>query len=119
MSIKRLGLRPEKSPLYNKAVIHGETVYLAGQVALDPTASAADQTRQVLAQIDDYLGRCGSSKSKLLTATVIFNDMKHYAEVNAVWDAWVDPQAIPTRTAFAAQLVTAEHLVAIQVTASL
>jgi enamine deaminase RidA (YjgF/YER057c/UK114 family) len=119
MSIKRLGLHPQKSPLYNKAVIHGDTVYLAGQVARDPLPSAAEQTRQILAQIDDYLGQCGSSKSKLLTARVMFADMKHYDEVNAVWDAWISPDAIPTRTAFEAKLVTPAHLVAIEVTASL
>ncbi|MGE0239750.1 MAG: RidA family protein [Parvibaculaceae bacterium] len=118
MSIIRTGMRPGKSPLYNKAVIHGDTVYLAGQVAVDPLPTAGEQTRQVLAQIDDYLGQCGSDKSKLLTATVIFADLRHYDEVNAVWDAWVSPEAIPTRTAFEAKLVTPAHFVAIAVTAS-
>ncbi len=119
MSIKRIGLRPGKSPLYNKAVIHNGTVYLAGQVAVDPLPTAAEQTRQILAQIDGYLAQSGTDKSKLLTATVMFADLRHYDEVNAVWDAWVIPDCIPTRTAFEAKLVTPAHFLAIQVTAAL
>ncbi len=55
---------------YSKAVVHGDTVYLAGQVAVDPVpASAAEQTSKVLAQIDHYLAECGTDKSKLLSAS--------------------------------------------------
>ncbi len=118
MSTKRVGIHPGKSPLYHKAVVHGDVVHLAGQVAVDPLPTAAEQTRQILAQIDRYLGECGSDKTKLLTATVMFADLRYYDEVNAVWDAWISPDAIPTRTAFEAKLVTPAHLVAIQVTAA-
>lgn len=118
MSIVRIGLRPEKSPLYNKAVIHGDTVYLAGQVAVDPAPTAAEQARQILAQIDDYLAQCGTDKSKLLKATVMFADLRDYDDVNAVWDKWVVPGTIPVRTAFEVKLVTPRHLVAIEVTAA-
>ena len=119
MSIQRVSsTEPHKSPIYNKAVIHGGTVYLAGQVASNPEGSAAEQTRQILAQIDHYLERSGTSKEKLLTATVMFADMRYYEEVNSVWDEWVSPDAIPTRTAFEAKLVTPMHLVAIEVTAA-
>ncbi|MBN9454331.1 MAG: RidA family protein [Bosea sp.] len=119
MTIQRIGLRPEKSPLYNKAVIHGGVAYLAGQVAVNPAPTAAEQTRQILAQIDDYLSQCGTDKSRLLTATVLFADMRDYAAVNEVWDAWVVPGSIPTRTAFEAKLVTQHNLVAIQVSAAM
>ena len=113
------GTRTGASPLYSKAVVHAGTVYLAGQVAVDPLPTAAEQTRQILGQIDGYLAQCGTDKSKLLSATVMFSDLRHYAEVNEVWDAWVTPEGIPTRTAFEAKLVTPEHLVAIQVTAAI
>ena len=119
MDIQRIGLRPEKSPLYNKAVIYGGIAHLAGQVAVNPLPTAGEQTRQILAQIDDYLAQCGTDKSRLLTATVLFADMRDYEEVNAVWDVWVVPGAIPTRTAFQAKLVTPRNLVAIQVSAAL
>jgi enamine deaminase RidA (YjgF/YER057c/UK114 family) len=115
---KRIG-HSGHSPLYHKAVVHGDIVYLAGQVAVNPLPTAGEQAKQILSQIDSYLAQCGTDKSKLLTATVMFADFRHYAEVNAIWDSWVSPDAIPTRTAFEAKLVTPAHLVAIQVTASL
>ena len=51
MSIKRL----KSGPRMSQAVVHGNVVYLAGQVAGDPVASVAEQTKQVLAQIDQLL----------------------------------------------------------------
>ena len=49
----------------------------------------------------------------------MFSDFRDYDEVNAVWDAWIDPNAIPIRSAFEAKLLTPRHLVAIEVTAAL
>jgi enamine deaminase RidA (YjgF/YER057c/UK114 family) len=104
---------------YSKAVIHGNTAYLAGNVARDPGPTAAEQTRMILAQIDDTLKLCGTDKSRLLTATIVFADMRDFDAVNDVWDSWVDPAALPTRTPIEAKLITQRHLVAIQVTAAL
>jgi enamine deaminase RidA (YjgF/YER057c/UK114 family) len=92
---------------------------LAGQVAVDPLPSAGEQAQQIFAQIDRYLAECGTDKSKLLKATVFFADFRDYNEVNAVWDAWVDPNAVPIRSAFEAKLVTSKHLVAVEVMAAI
>ena len=52
MSITRLHTNDRRS----QAVIHGDTVYLAGQVASGaPGASVADQTKAILGQIDGLL----------------------------------------------------------------
>ena len=42
-------------PRMSQAVVHGDTVCLAGQVADDPRADVADQTRRILAKIDRLL----------------------------------------------------------------
>lgn len=102
-----------------EAVIHDQVVYLAAQVALDPAPTVAEQTRQVLAQIDDSLGRCGTSKWKLLTATVFCSDTRNYDEVNTIWDAWVAWHDPPACTFMVAKLQSSRHRVAIQVTAGL
>jgi len=104
---------------YSKAVIHGSTVYLAGNVARDPAPTAAEQARMILSQIDDTLALCGIDKSRLLTATIVFADIRDFDAVNDVWDAWVLPDHLPTRTPIEAKLITPRHLVAIQVTAAL
>ena len=86
MSIQRFDTGPRMS----QVVIHGDTVFLAGVVA-NKTAgdSVTKQTQEVLSIIDGHLAKAGSDKSKLLTATIYLVDMKTFAEMNAVWDAWV------------------------------
>ena len=88
MSIKRHGVGPRLS----QAVVHGNTVYLAGIVAGDPSADAKGQTEQILKKIDDHLAATGSHKSKLLSATIYVANMALYNDMNAAWDAgWIRP----------------------------
>ena len=89
MSIKRM----EVGPRMSQAVVHSGVAYLAGQVAQRaPGASVADQTTDILARIDELLAAAGTDKSKLLSATIWLTDMGAFAEMNAVWDAWIDPR---------------------------
>ena len=114
MTIKRLDAGPRMS----QAVVHGNTVYLAGQVADDPTPSVADQTRQVLARIDRLLKEAGTDKSKLLSANIWLTDIARFAEMNAVWDAWVSPGNTPARATVQANLAAPQFLVEIAVIAA-
>ena len=94
MSIQRI----ETGERMSQAVIHGDTVYLAGQVALSaPGASVTDHTKAILAQIDALLAEAGSDKSKALSATIWLCSMDDFAEMNAVWDAWVSQGNTPCR----------------------
>jgi enamine deaminase RidA (YjgF/YER057c/UK114 family) len=114
MSVKRHQVGPRMS----QAVVHGNTVYLAGIVAGDePTTKA--QTETILKKIDGLLAAVGSSKSKLLSATVYLADMKRYDEMNAAWDAWVDPLNTPARATVEAKLAQQKFLVEIMVTAAI
>lgn len=103
---------------YSKAVVHGDTVYLAGQVAADPVPSVSEQTRQILAQIDHYLAECGTDKSRILNAYVMFADIRDFDAVNEVWDAWVVPGSTPCRTPVQTPLYDPKFRVAIQVIAA-
>ncbi len=114
MSIRRL----ESGPRMSQAVIHGNTVYLAGQVGA-PGQSVTAQTTAILASIDRLLGEAGSDKSKLLQATIWLDSMDDFAEMNAVWDAWVDPANPPTRAAGESRLATPDFKVEIIVVAAL
>lgn len=104
---------------YSKAVIYGGVVHLAGQVADDPSKPVEDQTRQILAQIDAMLARCGTDKSRLLTASLIFKDFRDFDLVNRLWDAWIVPGRAPTRTPIEAKLAASGYLIEIQVSAAL
>jgi enamine deaminase RidA (YjgF/YER057c/UK114 family) len=112
MSVKRHNAGPRMSG----AVVHGSTVYLAGQVADGPTVKA--QTEAVLKKIDDLLAAAGSSKANLLSATIFLADIRGFEEMNAVWDAWVSPGNTPARATVEARLANAKYLVEIMVTAA-
>ena len=86
MSIRRIGVGPRMS----QAVVHGDTVYLAGQVAAQAAGkTVAEQTRDILATIDMLLAEAGTDKTRLLSTTIYLADMATFAEMNAVWDGWV------------------------------
>ena len=115
MSITRIGSGPRMS----KAVVHGQTVYLAGQVA-DKAAgkSVTEQTKEVLSIIDALLAQAGTDKTKLLSASIWLTDIKTFAEMNAVWDGWVAPGCAPARATVEAKLAAAQFNVEIAVIAA-
>jgi len=88
----------------SQAVIHGDTIYMSGQIANDPTADTAGQTRQVLAKIESLLALTGSNKSKLLSASIWLSDISTFDQMNAVWEAWIDPENPPTRATVESKL---------------
>lgn len=115
MTIKRHHVGPR----FTQAVVHGNTVYLAGLVASDPTAPVKGQTEQILRKIDDLLAGVGSNKSRLLTATVYLASMGSYDEMNAAWDAWLDRDNPPARATVEARLASPKYLVEIMAIAAL
>jgi enamine deaminase RidA (YjgF/YER057c/UK114 family) len=114
MSIKRLHVGPRMS----EAVVHDGTIYLAGQVADDASQDTADQTRQILATIDRLLAECGSDKTKILSAQIFLADIAEFAEMNAVWDAWVPAGHTPARATVEARLAAPKYRVEIKVVAA-
>jgi enamine deaminase RidA (YjgF/YER057c/UK114 family) len=102
----------------SQAVIHGNTIYLAGQVADDTSEGVAGQTRQVLASIDRLLAEAGSDKTQLLSATVYLADIATFAEMNSAWDTWVATPHPPARATVEARLAAPAYKVEIQVIAA-
>ncbi|MFK8251005.1 RidA family protein [Ancylobacter terrae] len=113
MSIRRIKTGPRLSQI----VVHGQTVYLAGQIATG--ATVAEQTRAVLGQIDSLLAEVGSDKTKILSAMIYLADMSTFSELNKEWEAWVAPGNAPTRATVEASLATPEYKVEIVVVAAL
>jgi enamine deaminase RidA (YjgF/YER057c/UK114 family) len=111
--------RHETGPRMSKAVIHGDTIYLAGIVADSPKdKSMAEQTKSILSQIDGFLAMAGTNKTKLLSANIWITDMAHFAEMNTVWDAWVSPGNAPARATVEAKLASPDYKVEIMVVAA-
>jgi len=114
MTIKRIKVGARMS----QAVVHGDTVYLAGQVADNAKDDVAGQTKQILSKIEGLLAEAGSDKSKLLSATIWLTDMRYFDEMNKVWDGWVSPGNTPGRACVEAKLARADLLVEIGIVAA-
>jgi enamine deaminase RidA (YjgF/YER057c/UK114 family) len=100
----------------SKTVIHNGTIYLCGQVSKGD--SVAVQTQGCLDQIDALLIEAESDRNHILQATIWLADMANFAEMNAVWDAWVPADHAPTRACGGSPLATPEFLVEIIITAA-
>ncbi len=103
----------------SQIVIHGDTVYLAGQVAVDAAGELAGaQMKNILDRIDGFLGEAGSDKSKILSATIWLVDMRDFAAINEVWDAWVSPGNQPARACVESRLATTQFSVEVGIIAA-
>jgi enamine deaminase RidA (YjgF/YER057c/UK114 family) len=110
MTIQRIGVGPRMSAV----VVHGDTMYLAGQVANKAAGgSVTEQTRDILGIIDGLLAQAGSDKTHLLSATIYLTDISTFAEMNAVWDGWVAPGHTPARATVEAKLAAPQFTVEI------
>ena len=116
MTIKRF----ETGPRMSQAVIHNGVAYLAGQVAGKAAGgSVAEQTADILANIDRLLSAAGTDKTKLLTTTIYLTDIGTFAEMNAAWEAWVSAGNTPARATVEAKLANPQYTVEIVVSAAI
>lgn len=114
--LKRLNAGPRLSD----AVIHGNTVYVAGKVAVKTKGkSVALQTKEILESIDKTLKEAGTDKSKLITANIWLAKYTTAPEMNAVWEKWVSKGNTPARATVEAKLLDPACTVEIMVTAAL
>jgi enamine deaminase RidA (YjgF/YER057c/UK114 family) len=104
-------------PRMSEAVVHGNTVYLAGQVG-NPGGSVTQQTKDALAEVDRILALAGSDKTRILSAQIWLADIASFAEMNAVWDAWVPQGHTPARATGESRLAAPDYLVEVIVIAA-
>ena len=114
MTIKR----SQTNQRMSQSVVHGNTVYLAGQVADDRSADITSQTEQVLNKIDALLADAGSDKTRLLSAQIWLTSIGHFAQMNEVWDAWVPEGCAPARACIESRLASPDLLVEIGIIAA-
>ena len=72
----------------------------------------------MLAKIEELLGKYGSDKDHILSATIYLKDMALFDQMNSVWDAWVTPGNEPARCCVEAKMASAAILVEISVIAA-
>lgn len=107
--------RIETGARMSKIVKHNGVAYLCGQVGDGVTV--AEQTRDCLSRVKGLLAKAGSSPDQILQAVIWLADMSDFAEMNAVWDAWVPAGHAPARACGEARLARPDLKVEIIVTA--
>ncbi|MEM7349123.1 MAG: RidA family protein [Chloroflexota bacterium] len=110
--------RMETKQRMSQIVVHNGTVYLAGQVAKSADGDLQEQTRTTLEKIDALLKQAGSSRENILSAIVYLRDIKDFAAMNEVWDAWVPEGHAPARACVEARLAAPSLLVEISIVAA-
>ncbi|MDH4050925.1 MAG: RidA family protein [Rubrivivax sp.] len=111
--------RLHAGPRMSKIVRHCGVIYLCGQTSSGTEASdAAEQTRVVLSRVNDLLAQAGSTRERVLSATVYLRDMADFKVMNEVWEAWLPAGAAPARTTVEARLAAPELKVEITVVAA-
>ena len=95
---------------------------ISGQVGIIDKLADSDitaQTKQTLAKIEDLLAEAGTSKSRLIEARIWVKSVpEHFALMNEVWNAWVDPENKPARYCVESPMARPNILVEIQVVAA-
>ncbi|WP_109315430.1 RidA family protein [Pseudovibrio ascidiaceicola] len=111
--------RVDSNHRMSKIVKHNGTVYLCGQTAADePNWDITEQTKRCLAKVDALLEQAGSNRNKILSTTIYVRDMKDFAAMNAVWDAWVAEGEKPARACVEARMARPDILVEFTVVAA-
>ena len=88
---------------YNQAVMAGNTLYVSGQIALNPatgeliSGSIEDETEQVMNNLKAVLEAAGLGFEHVVKATIFVKDMLQFSKVNAVYGGFFDPLTAPAR----------------------
>ena len=115
MAIERI----DTNKLMSRAVVHGNTVYLAGLTADDASQDVQGQCQQILDKIDHYLKEAGTDKTKILSANIWLTDIGTWAAMNEIWIKWVDPANPPARATVEAKLANPKLSIEIMVVAAI
>ena len=110
--------RRESNAVYSKVVEANGLVFTAGIIPADLARDVKGQTAEVLAEIDRLLALCGTDKSKVVSATIWLNDIRHREAMNEAWTAWTGGKNAPVRACVEAKLIDPRMLVEIGVIAA-
>lgn len=102
----------------SRIIVNNDVVYLCGQVCNDSEQGIELQTWTMLKKVEDLLIEVDSNKKHLLSATIYLKDMKDFAAMNRVWEAWLPEGCAPARSCVQASMARSDLLVEISVIAA-
>ena len=103
---------------YSQGIAAGETVYVSGQLPLDPATGAfpatiEEQTRQSLTNCKAVLEAAGAAMENVIKTTVFLSDMNNFAAMNGVYATFFEG-ACPARSAVEVARLPKDALVEIE-----
>ena len=99
MKIIKTKHAPEPIGPYNQAILANNTLYVSGQIALDPTNgklinnSIEEETHCVLKNIEAILQEAGFNFSNIVKCTIFLKDMNHFSKINEIYGSYFTQHA--------------------------
>ena len=100
-------VKTDKAPApvgpYNQAIIHNDTLYASGQIAINPatgelvTDNIEAEARQVMENIRAILEEAGLSFADVVKCSIFVSDINNYGRINAVYASYFDEATAPAR----------------------
>jgi 2-iminobutanoate/2-iminopropanoate deaminase len=81
---------------YNQAILAGNTVYISGQICLDPASGnlknrdLQEETHQVMHNLRAILSAAGMNFSNVVKTTIFLTDMHQFGDVNTIYGSYFE-----------------------------
>lgn len=100
-------IQTDKAPApvgpYNQAIIHSGTLYISGQIALDPatgeliTGDIEAETRRVMENLRAILAEADLTFEDVIKCSIFVSDMNNYGRINEIYATYFDEATAPAR----------------------
>jgi 2-iminobutanoate/2-iminopropanoate deaminase len=93
---------PEPIGPYNQAILAGGTLYISGQICLDPQSGELknkdiqEETNQVMQNLKAILDHAGLNFSHVVKTTIFLTDMNKFSEMNQVYAKYFEIKDAPS-----------------------
>lgn len=94
---------PEPIGPYSQAVLHGDTLYVSGQIAIDPESGnllqkdIESETRRVMKNMGAVLNEAKMDFSNVIKCSIFIKDMNDFKKINKIYGSYFDPVTAPAR----------------------
>ncbi len=88
---------------YSQAILAGNTLYVSGQIAIDPangnmkTGNLPDETRQVMENLKAVLLAAGMNFDNVVKCSIFLSDMNNFSVVNEIYGSYFSENNYPAR----------------------
>ncbi|WP_345598584.1 Rid family detoxifying hydrolase [Salinimicrobium sp. 3283s] len=88
---------------YNQAVLSGNTLYISGQIAINPVngelqqETIEDETEQVMRNLKAILTAAEMDFENVVKSSIFISDMNNFGRINAVYSKYFDEETAPAR----------------------